>query len=85
MSVAEANAVNSRARGRGSAADPQLDFRRQLAKGMLENNIGHHSRVVSDSPSRNLRPRCHIAVKHKLMTRPELPASGTLQAKVSHK
>ena len=70
-SVAEPNNVNARARGRGAPADPRLDFRRQLAKGIPENIIGHHSRVVPDSPARNLRPRCHMATRHELMTHPK--------------
>ncbi len=38
-SVAEVNAVNSRARARNNTADPQLTFRRNLAWDMLENKI----------------------------------------------
>ena len=39
LSIAEVNAVNSRARARDAAAVPMLDFRCQLAKAMLENKI----------------------------------------------
>jgi len=39
-SVAEVNAVNSRARGRKANTDPQLTFRRNLAVEMMENKIG---------------------------------------------
>ena len=38
-SVAEVNAVYSRARGRKAIPEPQLEFCRKLSLGMLENNL----------------------------------------------
>ena len=38
-SVSEANVVYSRARGRKAIPQPQLEFCRKLALGMLENNL----------------------------------------------
>ena len=39
FSAPEANTVNSRERGRKAIPDPQLEFSRKLALGMLENNL----------------------------------------------
>ena len=52
-----------------------------MAKGMLENNIGHQVRVVTDPPSFNLRPRCHISVKHKLTTRPDFTSGWDISSR----
>ena len=38
-SVAEVNAVQSRARGKNEVAEPQLHFRRELARQMIENTL----------------------------------------------
>ena len=46
LSVAEANAVQVRARARKENAEPSLDFRKQLAKCMLTNKIGDNGVVV---------------------------------------
>ena len=43
FSVAEANTVYSRARGSKAIPEPQLEFYRKLALGMLENNLDDDS------------------------------------------
>ena len=55
-SVAEVNAVNSRARARKGKTDPQLTFRRNLALDMLENKIGLTKEPIN-SPIKTRRQR----------------------------
>jgi hypothetical protein len=38
-SVAEVNAIQSRAQGKNEGADPQLNFRRAMAQQMIENTL----------------------------------------------
>jgi hypothetical protein len=56
LSVAETNAVNSRARARNEPAESQLDFRKQLAKQMMEIMID----AVGNVPFSPIRPRKRI-------------------------
>jgi hypothetical protein len=64
-SVAEVNAVQSRARGRNEVTAPQLDFRRKLAQQMMENTIDEP--VVPQLPAmRTRRPR---SSEHKCLKR----------------
>ena len=65
-SVAEVNAVQSRARGRNKVTAPQLDFHRKLAQQMMENTIDEP--VVPQLPAiRTRRPRSseHKCLKQK--------------------
>ena len=45
LSLSEVNAVNSRAHSKGVPAEPMLDFCRNLAVQMLENNLNELCRV----------------------------------------
>ena len=51
-SVAEVNAVQSRARGKNEVAEPQLHFRRELARQMIENTL-------DDPPTPEVAPVRH--------------------------
>ena len=66
-SLAEVNAVNSRARARKATADPQLEFRRKLAMDMMENTIGNTG-VCPNSPIRPKRKRNEEHVHDKRPT-----------------
>lgn len=72
-SVAEANAVQSRARARKETPTPQLEFRRALALRMLRNRISHDGRIAGSpmtSRKRQRLSRGSPVVDHKLEVRP---------------
>lgn len=69
-SVAEANAVNCRARASNAHTTPQLEFRRELAMQMLENRIGVDGVVVHSPIRARKRGREDKASSHGLCTRP---------------
>jgi len=64
-SIAEVNAVQSRAQGKGEATTPQLEFRRKLAEQMLTNTIGVE--VVPEVAC--VRTRRQSNVEHKCLRR----------------
>ena len=73
LSVAEVNAVNSRARARGVEGDAGLDFRRNLAVQMLENNLDQGFNNRSPIRAKNTRARASISAgegTHAIMNRP---------------
>ncbi|KAL3809499.1 hypothetical protein ACHAXA_009735 [Cyclostephanos tholiformis] len=57
-SVAEVNAVQSRARGKNEVAEPQLQFRRELARQMIENTL-------DDPPTPEPRTNADHALKKR--------------------
>ena len=69
-SVSEVNAVNSRARARNAPPEPQLEFRRQLAKHMLLNKIDDDGNCPKSPVRLRKRARESITDKHELTTRP---------------
>jgi len=66
-SVAEVNAVQSRARAKNKNAEPQLDFRQQMAQQMIENTL-------DDPPTPEIAP-----VRH----RPRRNADHTLKRRAA--
>ena len=58
-SVAEVNAVQSRARAKNETTMPQLDFRRKLAQQMIENNID--APVIPELPPMRIRRASIVA------------------------
>lgn len=70
LEVAEVNAVNSRSRARKKPAEPQLVFRRQLAKAMLQNKIDSHGNLQCSPIRPRKRARMSDVVQHKLLTKP---------------
>ena len=71
LSIAEVNAVNSRARARDTTAEPMLDFRRQLAKAMLENKIDNQGQLHCSPIRPRKRSRMSYVEMHELLTKPE--------------
>ena len=69
ISISETNAANSRARGRGEQAEPQLTFRKSLAMCMLENTLDDNGNIVR-TEGRSLRSGLSVTDEHKLETRP---------------
>ena len=65
LSVAEANAVQARARGKKEPAMPTLEFRRQLAMKMMTNTLGNTGAAVA-SPRRT---RASLSNDHVLSKR----------------
>ena len=70
FSVSEANAVYSRARGRKAIPEPQLEFRRKLALGMLENNLDDEGVRINYSISHKKRSRGTGRPGNELVSRP---------------
>ncbi len=68
-SVAEVNAVNSRARGKGEVAEPQLEFRRMLARQMMENTLDGAPEVEEEVVVERRRRRSTRLVQHTLKKR----------------
>ena len=73
LGIAEVNAVNSRARARGLAAEPTLDFRRELALQLLENHVGVD--MIPRSPTRARPTRGRVSTHaqagaHEILNRP---------------
>ena len=69
--MSEANAVQSRARARKTEPEPQLTFRRQLAKLMLTNKIGSDG-TCPQSPIRlRKRGRDSDINQHAHLTKPK--------------
>lgn len=71
MAVAEVNACNVKARARKVPAEPQLVYRRSLAKLMLTNNLDNNGRERSTYSPRPKRGVVHVAEVHKLETKPK--------------
>ena len=69
-SVSEANAVSSRARGRKVIHEPQLEFRRKLALGRLENNLGDEGMSINYPIIHKKRSRGPGNLGHELVSRP---------------
>lgn len=69
-SVAEANAVQSRARAMDETPTPQLEFRRALAMKMLNNNIRVDGVTVGAPMRRRKRALALDFCEHRLCTRP---------------
>ena len=65
LSVAEANAVQARARGKKETAMPTLEFRKKLAQKMLTNRLGDNG-VAAASP---VRTRASLSNDHVLSKR----------------
>ncbi|KAL7524687.1 hypothetical protein ACHAXR_004709, partial [Thalassiosira sp. AJA248-18] len=80
-SVAEANACNSRARGRKLPAEPQLTFRRQLAKGMLENQLDGDGNCPNSPVRLRRRARPSLDQQHQLLTRKTFTGSWNSEAR----
>ena len=79
-SVVEANAVYSRPRGRKVIPEPQLEFRRKLALGMLENNLDYEG-MSTKSPILSKKWSIGPGIpgndaKFKLRLRYRLPPTG---------
>jgi hypothetical protein len=70
LSVAEVNSINSRARARRQSAEQQLDFRCQLAKGMLENTIDDYGNLCCSPVRPRKRSRMSYVEQHSLETKP---------------
>ena len=68
--LAEVNAANSRARARGENTEPQLKFRRRLAKCMLENRLDEEGRNPGSPARLRKRARAFMASDHEHLTRP---------------
>ncbi len=68
-SVAEVNAVNSRARGKGAVAEPQLEFRRMLARQMMENTLDGAPEVEEEVVVERRRRRSARILQHTLRKR----------------
>jgi len=69
-SVAEANAVMSRARARKDTPTPQLEFRRSLALKMMTNKLRNDGTTVSTPTRRKRGTRGQVDLGHELLTRP---------------
>ena len=72
-SLAESNAVHSRARARGELPSPQLEFRRALALKLMTNMIADDGRIDGSPMRSRKRRRCSRGspvVEHVLETRP---------------
>ncbi|KAL7467273.1 hypothetical protein ACHAXS_007534 [Conticribra weissflogii] len=69
LAIAEVNAVNSRARARKEPAEPQLKFRRELAEGMINNNLDNAGNVIV-VPAAMPRQRRSTRANHVLESRP---------------
>ena len=65
LSVAEVNAGMARARAKKQSAEPVLDFRRALAKLMLENKLN----AYGEAPNSPIRPRRVSNTPHVLKKR----------------
>ena len=70
FSVSEANAVYSRARGRKAIPDPQLEFSRKLALGVLENNLDDEVVSINSPVCRKKRYRGPGSPGHEIVSRP---------------
>ena len=69
LSVAEVNAVNSQARARRNAAVPTLEFRKKLARQMMENRLNSDG-IILQSPRRpSKRVVASVSRDCKLMKR----------------
>ena len=70
LSVAEANFVYSGARGRKAIPEPQLEFCRKLALGMLENNLDDEGVSINYHICHKKRSRGPVSPGHELVSRP---------------
>ena len=70
VGVAEVNANNTRARARGVPAEPQLDFRKNFAWKMIENNLDNDGDVISTPEPVRTRSARAIVAEHSFETRP---------------
>ena len=68
--VVEANTVYSRARGRNTIPEPQLEFRRKLPLGMLKNNVYDEGVSIKSPFFRKKRSRGPSIPEHELVGRP---------------
>ena len=68
-SVANSNAVYSRARGRKAIPEPQLEFRRKLVLGMLK-NLDDEGVSIKSTIFRKKRSRGPVSPGHELVSRP---------------
>jgi hypothetical protein len=68
-SVAEVNAVNCRARGKGDIAEPQLELRRQLARQMMKNTLDGVPEVQEEVVEDRRRRRSARIIQHTLKKR----------------
>ncbi|KAL3810770.1 LOW QUALITY PROTEIN: hypothetical protein ACHAXA_001595, partial [Cyclostephanos tholiformis] len=64
-SVAEVNAVQSRARGKNEVAEPQLHFRQELARQMIENTLDDPPTPEATSVRRQTRTNAVHALKKR--------------------
>ena len=69
-SVAEVNAIQSRARARKLPAESQTEFRRNLAMRMLQNNMNETGEVPNSPRKRRKRNIEVMEDQHECMTRP---------------
>ena len=69
-SVAEDNAVYSRARGKKAIPEPQIEFCRKLALGMLENNSDYEGVSINYPICHEKRSRGPGSPGHDLVSRP---------------
>ena len=65
-SVAEVNAVNCQARGKGDVAEPQLELRRQLARQMMKNTLDGVPEVQEEVVEDRRRRRSTGIIQHTL-------------------
>ena len=69
-SVTEASAVYPRARGRKAIPEPQLEFCRKLALGMLENNLDDEGVSINYPICHKRRSRYPVIPENELVSRP---------------
>ena len=69
-SVAESNALYSSDNGRKAIPEPQLEFRRKLALGMLENNLDDEGVIINYLIRHKKRSRGPGSPIHELVSRP---------------
>ena len=69
-SIAEANAVYSRARGRKAIPEPQLEFHRKLDLEMLENNLDDQGVSIKYPIRPKKRSKGPGSPGHELVSRP---------------
>ena len=79
-SVAESNAVMSRARARKDTPTPQLEFRRTLALKMMTNNITNEGMTVSAPMKSRKRSLGQGDPEHELLTRPNFTGKWSTDA-----
>lgn len=69
LSIAEVNANNSQARARGKPAQPTLEFRKKLARQMMNNKLEEDGRVMHSPMRAQKRVREGIEGEHGLEQR----------------